>query len=105
MSSNMMIAEGAGHSTIPIGGIAHAGARSVSKVQVQFDAEPWRDAQLRTPISQTTWVIWRYDWPFKPGRHTFTVRCFDGNGNPQIMEDHPPYPSGAAGLHRIKSML
>jgi DMSO/TMAO reductase YedYZ molybdopterin-dependent catalytic subunit len=83
---------------VPIGGIAHAGARGISKVEVQVDSGPWQTAEIRTPLSQTTWVIWRYDWPFQAGKHTFTVRCWDGSGTPQIVEAMPPAPSGASGL-------
>ena len=83
---------------VPIGGIAHAGARGISKVEVRVDDGPWQEAALRTPLSQTTWVIWRFDWPFRPGRHNFTVRCYDGSETPQIVEASPPAPSGASGL-------
>jgi hypothetical protein len=50
-------------------------------------------------------VIWRYDWPFQKGRHTFTVRCYDGEGAPQIVEEAPPAPSGASGLHSKRVMF
>jgi len=89
---------------VPIGGIAHAGARGISKVEVQVDVGPWERADLRTPLSQLSWVIWRYDWPYQPGRHTFTVRCYEGNGTPQIATPSPPEPNGATGLD-IKSMM
>jgi hypothetical protein len=52
---------------------------------------------MRTPLSELTWVIWRYDWPFLPGKHTFTVRCYDGNGTLQIAAPSPPEPDGATG--------
>jgi hypothetical protein len=48
--------------------------------------------------------VWRYDWPFRPGNHTFTVRCADGAGAPQIAEMAPPHPSGASG-YSSKSMM
>jgi DMSO/TMAO reductase YedYZ molybdopterin-dependent catalytic subunit len=83
---------------VPIGGIAHAGARGISNVEVQVDDSPWQRAQLRTPLSQLTWVIWKYDWPFQPGKHTFTVRCYDGNGTLQIATPSPAAPGGATGL-------
>ena len=89
---------------VPIGGIAHAGARGISKVEVQVDGGPWERADLRTPLSQLSWVIWRYDWPYQAGRHTFTVRCYEGNGTPQIATPNPPEPNGATGLD-IKSMM
>ena len=85
---------------VPIGGIAYAGARGISKVEVRLDDEPeWREAELRTPLSDVTWVIWRYDWPFEEGRHDFHVRCVEADGTPQIEQDGPPRPDGASGIH------
>ena len=90
---------------VPVGGIAHAGARGISKVEVQVDDGPWQQASLRTPLSQLTWVIWRFDWPFQPGKHTFTVRCYEGNGAPQLSTPSPAEPNGAAGLHSRSMMF
>jgi hypothetical protein len=87
---------------VPIGGIAHAGARGISKVELQVDDGPWQEAALRTPLSQLTWVVWRYEWPFDPGKHTFTVRCYDGNGLTQIATPSPVEPSGATGLLSVR---
>jgi DMSO/TMAO reductase YedYZ molybdopterin-dependent catalytic subunit len=87
-----------GQTLIPVGGIAHAGDRGISAVEVKIDDGPWQQAQLRTPISQTTWVVWRYDWPFSPGHHVFKVRCVDGHGSQQIESVAPPDPSGASGI-------
>ena len=85
---------------IPIGGIAYAGTRGISKVEVRVDYEPnWRNAELRTPLSDVAWVIWRYEWPFEEGRHDFQVRCVEADGTPQIEEEGPPRPDGATGLH------
>jgi hypothetical protein len=102
---NMMIVEANRSTRIPVGGIAHAGARGISRVQVRADGGEWQDAELRTPLSPTTWVIWRYEWPFLPGNHTFTVRCFEGDGTPQIEASAPPTPSGATGLYSKQIML
>lgn len=96
---DMTIIDANSQKLIPIGGIAHAGARGISKVEVQTDKGPWLEAELRTPLSDLTWVIWRYNWPFRPGKHTFAVRCFDGSATPQIVKVMPPAPSGASGLH------
>jgi len=90
---------------IPIGGIAHAGARGISKVELQVDDGPWQPARLRAPLSALTWVIWRYDWPFAHGKHTFTVRCYDGQGQPQIVTQAPPDPSGSTGLYSKTQMF
>jgi hypothetical protein len=77
---------------LPIGGIA------------QVDGE-WMPAELRTSLLGQTWVIWRYDWPLQRGKHIFTVRCFEGDGTPQIAEEAPPDPSGAIGLNTRSVML
>jgi hypothetical protein len=90
---------------VPIGGIAHAGARGISKVEVKMDNGPWEQAALRTPLSQLTWVIWRYEWPFQSGKHTFSVRCYEGNGTPQVATPSPAEPNGATGLHSRSMML
>jgi len=90
-----------GHTLIPIGGIAHAGARGISKVEVKIDDGDWVEAQLRAPLSETSWVIWRYDWPFEEGRHTFYVRCYEADGTPQIEREASTHPSGATGIDRM----
>jgi DMSO/TMAO reductase YedYZ molybdopterin-dependent catalytic subunit len=90
---------------VPIGGIAFAGARGISQVQVRVDGGPWEDALLRSPLSETTWVIWRYDWPFAAGDHTFEVRCAEGDGTPQIEEAHDARPDGATGIHSVEATI
>jgi DMSO/TMAO reductase YedYZ molybdopterin-dependent catalytic subunit len=97
---------GAGEETlVPVGGIAHAGARGISRVEIQIDDGPWWQAELRTPLSDLTWVIWRYNWPFESGGHTFTVRCWDGANTPQVVTPSPPDPSGATGLYSTRQTL
>jgi DMSO/TMAO reductase YedYZ molybdopterin-dependent catalytic subunit len=90
---------------VSIGGIAHAGAREISKVELQVDDGPWQEAALRRPLSHLTWVVWRYEWPFGHGKHTFSVRCYEGNGTPQIATQSPVEPSGATGLYNKTEMF
>jgi DMSO/TMAO reductase YedYZ molybdopterin-dependent catalytic subunit len=90
---------------IPIGGIAHAGARGIGRVEVRVDDGEWQAAALREPLSDRTWVLWRFEWPFQAGDHTFTVRCVERDGTPQIAERSSVRPSGATGLHRTDVML
>ncbi len=86
--------------TIPVGGIAWAGERGISRVEVQVDEGPWMEAELRAPpLSPLAWVQWRYDWTFEEGRHVFRVRAYDGAGELQILEDSTPRPNGATGVH------
>jgi len=88
-----------GQTLVPVGGIAFAGARGISKVEVRVDGGPWQEAMLRSPLSETTWVIWRFDWPFQSGRHEFEVRCAELDGTPQIETDRGNRPDGATGIH------
>jgi hypothetical protein len=50
-------------------------------------------------VSDKSWVIWRYDWPFEPGNHNFSVRCAEKDGTPQIEAMEGTRPSGATGIH------
>ena len=99
------VVEQDGQLLIPVGGIAFSGARGISRVEVQVNNGPWEEAQLRTPLSETTWVLWRYDWPFQKGKHTFAVRCAEADGTPQIEESRGNRPSGATGIHRRRTSV
>ena len=46
-----------------VGGMAYAGSRGVSKVEVRGDDGQWHEARLREPLSDTTWVMWRVELP------------------------------------------
>ncbi len=96
---DMMIGQAGQGTRLPIGGIAHAGVRGISKVEVRVDEGEWQAAQLRTPLSGQTWVIWRYEWPMQKGKHSFTVRCFDGAGVAQIVEEAP---TASQRRHRVE---
>jgi DMSO/TMAO reductase YedYZ molybdopterin-dependent catalytic subunit len=90
---------------VPIGGIAWGGARGIRKVEVQVDDGEWQEATLRAPMSERTWVIWRYDWAFTEGRHRFTVRATEADGTAQIREEAPVRPDGATGYHSQAASL
>jgi sulfite oxidase len=70
------------------GGIAHAGARGVSQVEARVDDGEWQQADLREPLSATTWVLWRATLPMPPGEHVISVRCYEGDGTPQTSGVH-----------------
>jgi len=90
---------------VPVGGIAYSGARGISKVEVRIDGGPWEEAQIRAPLSETTWLIWRYEWPFTAGDHTFEVRCTEADGTSQIEEDSAARPDGSSGIHSYDASL
>ena len=85
---------------VEAGGIAFAGARGISRVEVQVDGGPWNDATLLVPaLGPLTWVQWRYAWRSTPGRHALRVRGYDGRGILQPTANAPPHPAGASGIH------
>jgi DMSO/TMAO reductase YedYZ molybdopterin-dependent catalytic subunit len=84
------------------GGIAWASGRGISKVEVQVDNEDWQSAELISPpLSPLSWVLWRYGWQYDAGRHTISVRAYDGDGLLQAVERRPTAPSGATGIHSV----
>lgn len=99
------IIERDGQRFVPVGGMAYSGARGVSRVDVRVNGGEWQEAQLRSPLSETTWVIWRYEWPFEEGDHLFEVRMFEADGTMQILEDSDNRPDGATGIHSVEATV
>ncbi|MBN2499528.1 MAG: molybdopterin-dependent oxidoreductase [Anaerolineales bacterium] len=99
------IVERDGQMYVPVSGIAFSGDRGISKVEVSVDGGAWEEAQLRTPLSETTWVIWRYEWPYETGDHTFAVRCYTAEGELQVTEEHPARPDGSTGIHSVEETI
>lgn len=85
----------------PIAGVAWAGERGISGVEVSIDGGAWQRAELAAALAETTWRQWRLNWDATPGRHLLRARAIDGNGEVQTAEERPPEPSGATGYHEI----
>jgi DMSO/TMAO reductase YedYZ molybdopterin-dependent catalytic subunit len=85
---------------VPIAGVAWAPDRGISKVEVGIDGE-WHDAELSTPISDTTWVQWVVPWDATAGQHRLSVRATDGWGLLQEETPTRPAPDGARGWHTV----
>ncbi|HWP45144.1 MAG TPA: molybdopterin-dependent oxidoreductase [Blastocatellia bacterium] len=85
-----------------IAGIAFAGDRGISKVEVSTDGgKTWEEAIIKQALSPYSWVLWHKDWtPDRKGKHTLVVRATDGQGITQTSEYSPAAPSGATGHHR-----
>jgi DMSO/TMAO reductase YedYZ molybdopterin-dependent catalytic subunit len=91
-----------------IGGVAFAGRYGVSKVQISIDGKKtWHDADIKKPLSQWAWVLWRYDWkPSREGEYTITVRGVDRSGRTQESASLfgkllRSFPDGSKGLHSV----
>jgi len=92
---------------IPIAGIAFAGDRGISKVEVSVDGgQTWNQAFLKTPLSPYSWVLWAYPWtPPGPGSYTIVVRATDGTGQVQDQTATNPYPNGATGYNQVQTSV
>ena len=82
-----------------IAGIAFAGDRGISKVEVSTDGgATWEPAEIKPALSPFTWVLWQKRWtPQVAGKHRLIVRATDGRGNLQTSQYAPPEPSGSTG--------
>jgi DMSO/TMAO reductase YedYZ molybdopterin-dependent catalytic subunit len=82
-----------------IAGIAFAGDRGVSKVEVSTDGgATWELAAIKPALSAFTWVLWQKRWtPQMAGKHRLIVRATDGRGSLQTPQYAPPEPSGSSG--------
>lgn len=94
-------------STVSAAGIAYAGDRGISGVQVSPDGgSTWVNAELenasQSPLGPLTWVRWRATMSFPAaGVHQVAVRATDGSGMQQPEEVTPPLPSGSTGWHTV----
>ena len=86
---------------VKVGGIAFAGARGISKVEIQADGGVWLPVQLNRPLSPLTWVLWSASLQLDPGEHAITVRAVDGDGGIQTADVAPTHPDGATGYHSL----
>ena len=90
---------------VSVGGIAFAGSRGVSKVEVSTDnGITWKDAVIKEPLSQYAWVLWASELNLTSSEqrdYKITVRATDKNGNIQTSHINEPFPDGATGYHMI----
>jgi hypothetical protein len=94
---------------VQIGGIAYAGDRGISGVDVSTDGGgSWSPANLHPGprTSDRTWVLWTFDWlPSESRSFQIVARAVDGLGNPQERNPSSPFPNGAAGYDTITLLV
>jgi DMSO/TMAO reductase YedYZ molybdopterin-dependent catalytic subunit len=88
---------------ITVAGIAFAGARGISRIELATDGgSTWSDAQIAPSQGANTWTFWQYAWqPAQAGSYTLTVRATDGTGTVQPSRRTDTYPTGATGYDAI----
>ena len=91
--------------SIIVGGVAFAGDRGVSGVELSADEGlTWEPVDyFSNPLSDYSWVIWTKDFvPSSRGRFVLRVRATDGEGTVQTADRTGSIPDGASGHHEIR---
>ena len=90
---------------IPIAGVAFAGDRGISKVEVSSDGgATWKEARIKDPLSPYTWVLWATELNVTTkGNYKIIVRATDKTGKIQTSEVRDPFPNGAMGYHVVNA--
>jgi DMSO/TMAO reductase YedYZ molybdopterin-dependent catalytic subunit len=88
-----------GHPTW-IAGVAWAGDRGISKVEVSTDeGKTWQQAMLKDALGPLAWRLWALRWtPESSGDVRVMCRATDGTGATQTPRHRDPFPSGASGF-------
>jgi DMSO/TMAO reductase YedYZ molybdopterin-dependent catalytic subunit len=91
----------------PIAGLAFAGDRGISKVEVSTDGgNTWQIASIKDPLSSNSWVLWALDWiPQNKGKYNIIVRATDKAGSIQTAEIRDNYPNGSTGYHSVEETV
>jgi DMSO/TMAO reductase YedYZ molybdopterin-dependent catalytic subunit len=88
--------------SLPVGGVAFAGDRGISSVEISTDlGKTWQAAQVKPGLSPNSWQLWRADVQVDRSVKQIQVRATDGLGHPQTREENQPFPSGATGYHHV----
>ncbi len=86
-------------------GIAFAGDRRITAVEVNIDGGGWMPVTLRPPESPRAWTQWYTLWtPDMPGMVTVSVRATDETGFTQTRQAghlSDAYPDGSDAIHSI----
>jgi DMSO/TMAO reductase YedYZ molybdopterin-dependent catalytic subunit len=85
-------------------GVAFAGDREITNVEVQVDDGEWKKAQLfKGP--QYVWTQWAIEWNATPGRHTLSARASDATGFTQSERASGllsgSFPAGTDAIHSV----
>ncbi|MGH2499458.1 MAG: molybdopterin-dependent oxidoreductase, partial [Candidatus Limnocylindria bacterium] len=87
-----------------VAGIAFAGSRGISSVELSTDdGATWSAAALEPALGPLTWRRWAFRWtPPATGTHVLRARSTDGTGRTETPVRTEPFPNGATGDHAIR---
>jgi len=82
-------------------GYAFGDGRPITEVHVRVDDGPWEPAEIvfntieQEQLPPYLWVLWRYMWDARPGRHKLTTRATYQDGETQQDGRVFPYSGGS----------
>ena len=93
-----------GGGAVTVAGIAFAGARGISKVEVSADGgASWGQAGLEPAAGDLSWRRWSYAWtPARTGAFRLLARSTDGHGDTETPIKRSPFPNGSTGYHEVE---
>ncbi|HEY4871796.1 MAG TPA: molybdopterin-dependent oxidoreductase [Candidatus Dormibacteraeota bacterium] len=88
--------------SIQFGGIAFAGSRRISAVELSWDnGRSWQAAELHAEFAPNAWRFWQLTASLAAGHYKVSVRARDGEGTLQTSKTAGTLPNGADGYHSI----
>jgi len=87
--------------SIQFGGIAFAGSRRISAVELSWDGRTWQAADLHAEFAPNAWRFWQLTANLPAGHYKVTVRARDGEGTLQTSKVTGTLPNGADGYHSV----
>jgi DMSO/TMAO reductase YedYZ molybdopterin-dependent catalytic subunit len=91
-----------GAGSIQFGGIAFAGSRRISAVELSWDGgRAWNAAELHAEFAPNAWRFWQLTTTLPAGHYSVSVRARDGEGTLQTAKATGTLPNGADGYHSI----
>ncbi len=88
-----------------IAGVAYAGSRGISAVQISVEDGPWKNVILKPAMSKYSWNLWAYKLESPDGEDvSVRIRAVERNGDVQQEGGWlaRAYPDGVDGYHTIK---
>jgi len=94
-------------SAATLGGVAFAGDRPISRVEVSDDGgSTWSRATLKPPLSSNAWTLWTIDWtPGSAGRARLLSRAWELRGGVEVVQEplqQGSFPRGASGFDAVE---